>query len=259
MKKILLGIVIGGLVFGTITGVVALNYNAKDIGYTPKDTSWEVETVEDALKDLKDNRGSSTKKFCTLKSGNALAIGSMYECDPGDGTKRNFYALKVSSDGVELIMDRNINNGTMSWNNAMKYIKNNNLNTSWKNVANVDLPKAQSIADAVGNSSFVAADSGATWWCFGSKKQDMSSSPYCNSSTNQPYAWLFNHLNNCTQAGCTDSSDASANGYWTRDLISNTAYAWPVGWGGYLSYDTVSNATLAGVRPVITVLKGNLR
>ena len=57
MKKyLLIGFILGGLVFGTIGTVVAYNYNAKDIGYTPKDTSWDVNNVGDALKDLKDNK-----------------------------------------------------------------------------------------------------------------------------------------------------------------------------------------------------------
>ena len=52
MKKFILGIVIGGIVFGTIGSVVAYNYNAKDIGYTPSDSSWNVNNVSDAIKDL---------------------------------------------------------------------------------------------------------------------------------------------------------------------------------------------------------------
>lgn len=56
MKKFILGIVIGGIVFGTIGSVVAYNYNAKDIGYTPSDNTWEVNNVGDALKDLKDQK-----------------------------------------------------------------------------------------------------------------------------------------------------------------------------------------------------------
>ena len=35
---------------------------------------------------------------CELKEGTHLAIGSKYECDPGDGIKRNFYIL--SSNGT---------------------------------------------------------------------------------------------------------------------------------------------------------------
>ena len=53
MKKFILGIVLGIVLTGSIAGVVALNYNAKEIGFTSNDSSWNVNNVEDALKDLK--------------------------------------------------------------------------------------------------------------------------------------------------------------------------------------------------------------
>ena len=49
MKNMVFAFIIGGIVFGTITGVVAYNYNAKDVSYN--DT-----TVENALNELKNNR-----------------------------------------------------------------------------------------------------------------------------------------------------------------------------------------------------------
>ena len=56
MKKYILTFILGGLFFGSIGTVVALNYNAKDIEFTPSDSSWNVNNVEDAIKDLKDNK-----------------------------------------------------------------------------------------------------------------------------------------------------------------------------------------------------------
>ena len=249
---------LGGIVFSSMAAFATIKVQSSEIGY--KDG-----TVEDALNYLygkADNVDATAKKFCELKSGTANTVGSMYECDPGDGTKRNFYILTVNNDNsVDLIMDRNITQGTstttMTWNNAMKYIENNNLKTSWSNVIDVDLPKAQAIADAVGRSSWKAADSGATWWCFASKAQDSQSAPYCNTETTKAYNWLYDYTRECN--GCTNSLQAGeANGYWTRDLISNTASAWRVDRHGYLRDNPVSNATLNGVRPVITVLKSNL-
>lgn len=52
--KLFVAIIITMVVTASITGVVAYNYNAKDIDYTPKDTSWKVDNVEDAIKDLKE-------------------------------------------------------------------------------------------------------------------------------------------------------------------------------------------------------------
>ena len=50
MKKIIIGIILGGILFGS--GVYAASYLASDISYTPSDTSWEVSNVNDALDDL---------------------------------------------------------------------------------------------------------------------------------------------------------------------------------------------------------------
>ena len=53
MKKYIIGFVLGIIVCGSIGTVVALNYNAKNVSYTPSDENWNVNNVEDAIKDLK--------------------------------------------------------------------------------------------------------------------------------------------------------------------------------------------------------------
>ena len=53
MKKTVFAFLLGVVLTGSTAGVVALNYNAKNIGYTPSDNSWNVNNVEDAIKDLK--------------------------------------------------------------------------------------------------------------------------------------------------------------------------------------------------------------
>ena len=254
IKNNIVGFILGAILFGSI-GVVAYTLNATQVSYTPSDKTWKVKTVEEAINDMKEN--GTSKKFCELKSGTALAIGSKYECDPGDGTKRNFYVLKIKANSVTLIMDRNISNGTMTWNNAMKYIDSNNLETNWKYVASVDLPKVQDIADAVGYSSWKAVDSGSTWWCFATTSQVSS----CNVEQTKDYNWLYDYTRACN--GCTNSlsdTDGQPYGYWTRDAINetSTARAWHVWRNGNLDADDTSNAVHNGVRPVITISKSNI-
>ena len=256
VKSRLFTFILGAVIFSGITGVVAYTLNANQVSYTPSDKTWKVKTVEEAINDMKEN--GTSKKFCELKSGTALAIGSKYECDPGDGVKKNFYVLEVRTDSVDLIMYKNISDGTMTWNNAMKYIESNNLKTTWKNVANVDLPKAQAIANAVGYSSWKAADSGATWWCLASHTQDSQSSPYCNTSQAQAYNWLYDYTRACNGCSNSLSADGQPYGYWTRDVVVGKSNAWNVYRYGDLDSLTVSNATYDGVRPVITVSKSNL-
>ena len=154
LKSKLFVFVLGAIIFGGTGTVLAYTYAANQISYTPKDTSWKVDNVKDAIDDL---YVKAPKKFCELKSGTALTVGSKYECDPGDGTKRNFFVLAVDNK-VKLIMEHNITEGsgttTMTWMNAMKYFRTGagaSTKSAWTNVVDVDLPMAQDIANAVGN------------------------------------------------------------------------------------------------------------
>ena len=247
-----------GIVIGTISSVLASTLLASNVAYTPKDSKWKVNNVGSALDDLYTNAKVSLNKFCELKSGDALAIGSMYECDPGDGIKRNFYVLEVRNNEVDLIMEQNIAKGTMTWYNAMKYFSNgagSSIKSAWTNVLNIDLPKAQAIANAVGNSSWKAAENNA-WWCLETKKQDTTS--YCYNNT-QNTMWLWDYTRECASWKCAHSLDSEwAYGYWTRDVIVNKEWAWSVyRFGNLVDYRSANYADL-GVRPVITVLKSNL-
>ena len=57
MKKIfkksnIFAFIIGALIFGSIGVVSAYTIFANDIGYTPSDTTWDVDNVKDAIDDL---------------------------------------------------------------------------------------------------------------------------------------------------------------------------------------------------------------
>ena len=259
MKKFIIGIFVGLIISGI--GV----YAAEDLLASRKVT-YNNSRVDGALNELYQKAAGinlNDKKVCKLIDetyGSYLGVGSKYECEVATGVKKDFYLLSNNGKEVELIMDRNISSGPMSWYNAMKYFRSGagvSIKNSWTNVLNIDLPRAQAIADAVGF-NWVAADSGSTWWCLGSRVQDMQAIPYCNAAPNRPYAWLLNNINNCTQTGCTDVSNATADGYWTRDLVSNSAAAWAIYWHGDLAAHTTYLDGADGVRPVITVLPSNL-
>ena len=51
MKRIFHGILIGGLLFGSVA-FAAGSYLASDVTYTPDDSSWKVSNVNDALDSL---------------------------------------------------------------------------------------------------------------------------------------------------------------------------------------------------------------
>ena len=66
-KKIILkGMIIFtfvGVIFGSIAGVAAYTYNAKDIEYTPSDRTWNVQNVSDAITSLKSGAPGSSVNY----------------------------------------------------------------------------------------------------------------------------------------------------------------------------------------------------
>ncbi len=257
MKKYMIGL-ITGIVLLSGTCVFAATLLASNISY--KNTN-----VEAALDDL---YSKANKKICTLKSGTALTIGSKYECNPNmDGTtKYNFYILKVDTNTVKLIMERNItdivgNSKTMDWQTAMDFFRNGDgKNLGWKVV--VDLPAVQDIVDAVDNDSWKLSENDYNgWFCLATKKQDYSGSPYCGNQRTKNF--LYDYTRGCSDWGCSNSLDSSyAYGYWTRDIIikqlDTTARAWRIIMRGSLYRDVLSSTSNNGVRPVITISKSSL-
>lgn len=75
MKKTVFAFLLGVVLTGSIAGVVALNYNAKDVSYTPSDTNWNVNNVEDAIKDLKSSGGSISKNM-TIEELQAYSVSA---------------------------------------------------------------------------------------------------------------------------------------------------------------------------------------
>ena len=249
-------IVVTALIFIGIGVFATVSYQASEIGYANG-------SVKDAIDDL---YTKTPKKFCELKSGTANTIGSKYECDPGDSVKRNFYVLSVRSNSIDLIMERNITEGSgtskMTWMNAMTYIDDNNLKSSWNNVIDIDLPMAQDIANAVGNTSWkVGTKNYNDWFYFDNKAQTLS----VNATNLSNYSWLYNYTRECSNYGCdasTSLGSTEAYGYWTRDIVAQqldtTGRAWFVHRYSGISSIPVTDNSNYGVRLVITVLKSNL-
>ena len=259
LKELIIGVIIGLSLFGGV--VVAANYLSSDISYTPNNTNWNT-NVSSALDDIYAN--PTFKKVCELKSGNALTVSSLYECDLGDGVKRNFYILKVENNIVKLIMQHNLLEGTidptLDWNDSMNYFVSGDgvsLKNSWTNILEVDLPSVQDIIDAAGVQN----------WEVGSAS---NTNYYHMEDPSQ--RWLFNYTAECNYYGCDSDAGvpevnslgaSEAWGYWSRDTVAycyddqEIGHAWMVNSGGYIT-SWKPDHTDFGLRPVITILKSNL-
>ena len=81
--------ILGGILFGSITGVVAYSYSSNDISYTPKDTNWNVDNVGSAIDDLYNNR-ISENAFGTV----------LYSSSQGDKIGKRSTSLNVSNNNL---------------------------------------------------------------------------------------------------------------------------------------------------------------
>ena len=60
MKKFILGIIVGGIIFGTsIYAATTYYYAANEVSYIPSDSTWNVTTVKAALDNLKSTSGTA--------------------------------------------------------------------------------------------------------------------------------------------------------------------------------------------------------
>ena len=78
---------------------------------------------------------------CRLITGDASTLGSLYECNPGDGIKRNFYLFNITDTTKTFIMDRNLE-GTTSYANRWTFL--NEQTANWTDVT-VGIPKRAQI------------------------------------------------------------------------------------------------------------------
>ena len=283
MKKILENrlflVILTVIVVGSIGVYAATNIqSASQVIFENSGRKINATNIQKAVDDLY-SKTTILNKICKLKSGTINTISSKYECTVGYDSnntpiKYNFYLLAINNNYVKLIQEHNITEGTsqptMTWSNAMKYVDNNNLRSKWANVLDIDLPMAQDVANAVGNTSWRVED--ATSSFFLDPKDGVYGMVQVADDVNKSaYAWLYDYTRDCFDYGCNYSLPDTANsygkteayGYWTRDMFalnndtSNPHRAWRVS-SDLGAHHSITNDTLFGVRLVINVLKSNL-
>ena len=241
---------------GTISAigfVFAYQASSKNIRFIKE--GWNVKTVDDAVSYLKDStkcEGLAYKKIGTLKTAAHDKTPDMYEIDPGDGIKRNFYVLEDKGDTLDLIMDRNITTTSIGYNNAKTYFETNGYKTNWKDVIDVKLPTANQLAGKGDIPNFDSSTRSCSNYSFFGVNSTSDSSYRTN------YIWLYDYLNGCSSAGCYNDTKTGSSGYWaSEECMNDTTRAWMVYSPGRLTSDPKANGY--GVRPVITVNKNNLQ
>ena len=77
MKKYLLGLISGLLISGTIAYAANYLYQADEVSYTPSNTNWDVDNVDDAINELYNKISEANSALLALKNTNiAKAVGA---------------------------------------------------------------------------------------------------------------------------------------------------------------------------------------
>ena len=167
-----------------------------------------------------------------------------------------------NSSTVNMILDHNTT-ATVVWNAEKKNVayENSNIKPEVDKLVSeskwVSIPRlitAEEINKIVGKTGWTNTSG---WYCFESKKQDLTSYPLCNNTGT--YGWLYDHTH-CKE-GSNDwrcnNNDTKTDGYWTSTTYGTAGSGgtnWSIDKYGNLGLNT-SNYTGRGVRPVITISK----
>lgn len=108
MKKVLLGILIGGIVFGTIGAGAAYVYTARDINYQSSDENWNVNNVQEAISELKTDVNTISNKVEGIErvyKAGEVELVALVSDDSFYKDSNDKYVLSNSDTGRTLLAD----------------------------------------------------------------------------------------------------------------------------------------------------------
>ena len=260
MKKMIIGIIIGGIIFGTIGVIAATTISSNNVTYDNK-------TVSKALDEL---FLISDKYAKVYKNGYIVYYNPVTnkKCNYNEavsttGTKTGCMKWYIFNDTenastVNMILDHNTTAGvaynSTNVNTEPKEvaIALTNDTQSWNSRLKARLITADEIAIITGNTSFSGTTStGDSWFYFDSNNQTQIATTQGASK----YSWLFDYTSACTKYGC-NIADSSSFGYWTSTTVAGSpSGVWLVTRNGNLGNYRAGFADTRGIRPVITISK----
>jgi type IV pilus assembly protein PilA len=178
-------------------------------------------------------------RICTLENGTSKTIGAEYTCTLD--TTRTFYVLGDNEDSskIDLIMNMNYTDDTVPV--TMAWCVSGSSNTC--NHDNLD-PLVSHVQEVFGSDVTVSLPSYDQIY-----KASGSSAMYGTVVSGLP-TWLYDYLKNTTHPV------SNVLGYWTSTPYASSAgNAWNVNYHGTSNTSTVSDASILGLRPVITISK----
>ena len=142
MKKIfkksnIFSFMLGAIIFGGIGTVFAYTILAKDVGYTPKDTTWKVDNVKEAIDDLynKTNKEILNRYTVSLRAGTSFTNDVETLLNFSGSTYSNYKYFKITS----LTLNDNASFGKCSaWSTKQNKSIKLNLNTEYEIFSDTD-------------------------------------------------------------------------------------------------------------------------
>ncbi len=193
------------------------------------------------------------------------------ETNSTTGTKTGcmkWYAFndKETSSTVNMILDHNTT-AKIAWNIDNKNVayEDSNIKPEIDKLVSVSkwisiprLISAEEVNEIIGKTDWLNS---GDWYCFESKQQDSTTSPYCNNVGT--YGWLYDYM--YCKEGSVDwkcyNNDTSTYGYWTSTtygIAGSGSDVWGVTRRGRLDGYYSSNSG-RGIRPVITISKSIIK
>ncbi len=257
MKKIILGIMIGVIISGTVGVLASTIISSTNVTYQNK-------TVKESLDELY----SKATKYREYQNGDVVYYNpetnkrcSAKETNSQTGTKTEcmkWYTFNddgANSSTVNMILDHNTTAGvaynSTNVNTEPKEVETALTNDTKKWKVEARLITTDEVTKITGNTSFNGATSTSDSWFYLDSNNQIQTAKTQGASK---YAWLFDYTNDCTKYGC-NIADSNNDGYWTSTPVSSSdSFVWRVTRNGYL-YNSTAKSLGYGIRPVITISK----
>ncbi len=264
IKKNIFGIIISGIVFGSVGVYAGTKFYANGILVSAPTGSnlGSNTTLQNALDDLYNKINNYTKKY---ENGTAIYYNPTTgeKCTSSSavsttGTKNGcmkWYTFndEEGSTSVNLILDHNTTS-VVAYNSSGNNSEMNEVARTLSNdtkdwVVGARLITANEVAKISKNTNWDAR----TIFYFGSNNGS-------DTSKRSNYGWLYDRTrSDCKDYGCFNNADQVTWGYWTSNIYTgSSSLAWVISGGGNLISNSVSEIN-RGVRPVITISKSIIK
>ena len=145
-----------GTIFGSIAGVTAYTISAKEIGYSPKDSSWKVNNVADAIESLKTLKGGSTN-YSTEEQ----VVGTWIDGKPV--YQKTFFKDNLVG-GVSIIESNFVSNNNVARVINIDALLSNANNKSFSSIANDVLSEQYICVNNDGDIEFKKSTTSSSSW-----------------------------------------------------------------------------------------------